>query len=82
VIVAVPISLITVVAGIYILSIAGIAVSRIVIETRLIFILIRLALVAVKELMLTAPLLYDIFNAGFAATHTKVLLEGHSNYHL
>jgi hypothetical protein len=77
-----PISLRALVALIDTLSIASIAVSRIVIGTRLIFILIRLALVAVKELMLTAPLLYDIFNAGFAATHTKVLLEGHSNYHL
>jgi hypothetical protein len=79
VIVAVPVLLITVVALINRIAIARLAISITIKVTSLRYIFIRLALTAVKESFLTAPLIYDIFNAGFAATHTKVLLEGHSD---
>jgi hypothetical protein len=81
-IVIVPVRNLAVVTIIYIFSITGIAKPIIVIETRLRKILVALALVAVKELLLTAPLLDDILDARFATTHAYIPLESHSYYEL
>jgi hypothetical protein len=70
VIVVVPVLLRAVIALINTVVIAVSTISTAIKSPGLRAIFHRLTLLAVNEPILTAPLVYDIFNARFTATHT------------
>jgi hypothetical protein len=82
VVVIVPVHDIAVVALVHIVVIASLAVLSTVEVPRVRLVLVRLAVIAVKDIILTAIFFHDILYARFTATHAHILLKGHSYYEL